>query len=467
MLKLYEFNDLNAQHSLAVLGSAFNVKIQREINGSYTLEFEIPFDSEVHENRIIKCEGQLFRIMKTSKLQAGADNLRIECQHVYNADAAAIHIQNIPDFIGKSPYEVLQYAFSNTPFTVLGDTDLAERGLVRMDYDGFLMDFFSMDKTTPFDVVNTIIENCGKGEIYIDNYNIALVEHIGNDTTVSLNVMQNMQEISIERDISGLITRLYPYGYEDLHIGTINDDYQYIDSPNIGIYGVREGYRDFSDYKTPEDIKNLALWQFDADNEERIDIPSVNITGKLVDLSKLAGYEFMKINLGDRITVIDGENRIKERVISLETYPYEPLLGSVSIGRVKRDLFFYLNQMSNLTKKYKKVATVSGKVMATAISGVVNADGIKLKDSSGTVTIMTDMIIMSDSLGTRFQCGVSNGNFVFLLTDKNGQSIYVSDDVTNIRGNVKADSLMIGNNTISVDTDGNLSVNGRKVVYET
>ena len=33
------------------------------------------------------------------------------------------------------------------------------------------------------------IENCGKGEIYIDNYNIALVERIGRDTDIRLSLI--------------------------------------------------------------------------------------------------------------------------------------------------------------------------------------------------------------------------------------------------------------------------------------
>ena len=49
-------------------------------------------------------------------------------------------------------------------------------GLKRVDYSGFKVDFFSMDKTNPYEAVKALIENCGKGEIYADNYKIALVE---------------------------------------------------------------------------------------------------------------------------------------------------------------------------------------------------------------------------------------------------------------------------------------------------
>ena len=469
MLKLFGYDDRDASDCLAVLNNAGDTKVMREINGAYTLEFTYPQDEKAElltVNRLVQCGGQLFRIMKIGRVSDGKMLLNIECSHVYNADAQAVHLQNVPDHIGKSPYEVLEYAFSGTPFTLLGDTELSDLGLTRVDADGFLIDFFSMDKTTPYEVMSTVIENCGKGEIYIDNYNIALVERIGRDTDIRLELSHNLQNVTVERDMTDLVTRLYPYGYDDLHIGSVNDGVQYIDSPNISLYGVRSGYRDYSDYKEPTDVKNRGLWEFDAENEERIDVPSVNISGKLIDISRLAEYgEFMKIELGDRVTVVDGDTKIEERVIRTEVYPYEPLMGEISIGRVKKDLFFYLNQMGKLNRRYGRVSTTGGKVSAKAISGVVSADGINVKDSEGNVTVLTDMIEMSDANGTRFVCGFSGSTFRFGVYDKNGAALYLSDDVMNIRGDISADSLKI--NGVSVTgSGGNLYIGDKKILTE-
>lgn len=454
----------------AVLNNASEVKVSREINGAYTLDFSCPYDEKakmIRVNMIIECEGQLFRIMSVEKQTEGTVKLNVEATHVYNADAQKIHLQSIPDFIGKAPYEVLKKAFENTPFTLLGDTELEELGLKRVDYDGFLIDFFAMDKTTPFEVMNTVIENCGKGEIYADNYNIALVERIGRDTKIKLSLDRNLENVSVERDASELITRLYPYGYEDLHIGSVNGGVQYIDSPNIAVYGVLEGFRDYSDYKNPTDVFNRGLWELDPENEERIDVPSVNVSGKLIDISRLAEYgELMKINIGDRVLVSDGDTEISERVIRLEAYPYEPLMGEISIGRVKKDLFFYLNQMGKLTRSYKRASTSGGKINARAISGTVSADGINVKSSDGTVSFLSDMITMSDSNGTRFVCGISGGEFTFAVYDKNGRSLYLSEDKMKIRGDITADTLKIGDNTVTSGGE-NIYINGKKILTGT
>ena len=467
MLKLFEYDGID--NCIAVLNGASEVKISREINGTYMLDFIIPCDEKselVKVNSIVECEGQLFRIMRVSRQSEGTLKTSVNCSHVYNADAQSVHLQNVPDFIGKAPYEVLQFAFADTPFTLLSDDELNALGLKRVDYDGFLIDFFSMDKTTPYEVMNTVIENCGKGEIYIDNYKIALVERIGNDTQIRLELSRNLQNVTVERDMSELVTRLYPYGHEDLHIGTVNGGVQYIDSPNVALYGIRGGFKDYSDYKSPTDVLNRGLWEFDAGNEERIDVPSINISGKLIDISKLDEFgDFMKINLGDKVTVVDGDTKIMERIIRIEKYPYEPLMGEVSIGRVKKDLFFYLNQMGKLSRRYKKVSTTGGKVNASAISGVVSADGVNVKDSGGSISVLTDGISMSDKNGTRFLCKVVNGVFSFDVYDKNGKAIYFSQDVMTIRGDIKADALSIGGVTVTVNGN-DLYINDKKILTE-
>ena len=140
-------------------------------------------------------------------------------------------------------------------------------------------------------------------------------------------------------------------------------------------------------------------------------------------------------------------------------------MGDVSIGRIKKDLFFYLNQMGKFGRNYKKASTTSGKVSAKAISGVISADGVNVKDTEGSVTVLTNMINMSDSNGTRFTCGISGGTFVFAVYDKNGKAIYLSDDVMTTRGDIKADTLSVGGVAVTA-SGGTLYIGGKKILTE-
>lgn len=380
MLRLFKYDAVNFNSGqTAFLGEASKIKVTREINGAHDLSFNHPACGEKAEmikpNMIVVCEGQAYRIMRTSR-QADAE-MTVECSHVYNADAPKFHLQNVPDMIGVKPVQVIQRVFLNSKFTLFSDSELEELGMRRVDYDGFKIDFFSEDKTNPYDVMKTLIESCGKGEIYTDNYKIALVECIGKDRGLRLSLGKNLGGLTVEKDVSDLVTRLYPYGYSDAHIGSVNGGIQYIESPNAAVYGIRSGYADYSEYKSPQTILERALWEFDSENEKRIDVPDINISGDLTDLSKLAVSDsFEAVDLGDKISVSDGNERFFERVIKIEKYPFEPERTAVSIGRVKKDLFFYLNQMGTLSGRYKKISTSNGRVNARCISGNVNVDGI-------------------------------------------------------------------------------------------
>lgn len=468
MLKITDSDKTSFSKGTA-LPDAYNVKVTHEINGTRMLEFSHPLNDKseiIDENKIVICEGQAYRIIKVVRSRGGKDVLDAECHHIYNADAPNFHIQNIPDMIGVNPVEVIETAFDGTPFSLISDSELDSLGMKRVDYDGFMIDFFSTDKTNPYDVVKAVIENCGKGEIYADNYKIALVEQIGKATNIRLDITKNMQNISVERDITDMVTRLYPYGKDDAHIGSVNSNVQYIESDNVSLYGLREGYRDYTDYSEPKKIKERALWEFDSANEDRIDVPCINITGTFTDIAKLCEYgEDEKVEIGDTVTVIDNGCEIKERVIKLEYYPYQSDSAVISVGRIKKDLFFYLDQMGTLTRRYSKVTTNSGKVKAASVSGVISNSSISIENSGGSLSIISDVMKIKNGSSVKAIIGNQNGKFTFTVVDNTGDSaMHIgTDGKMDFQGDLTADKITVGENVISVDTDGDLCLNGKKI----
>ena len=312
--------------------------------------------------------------------------ISVFASHVSRADARTVHIQNIPDMIGVPPRDVIERAAAGTCFRLLTDEELEKRGMEWVGADGFLIDFFSADKLNLFDAVENVRSCCGKGEIYADNYGIALVERIGRDSGVRLGIDRNMRGIEVERDVSDIVTRLYPYGKDDLHIGSVNGGRQYVDSADIALYGVREGYRDYGEFTEPEKLLARAEWELSANNPERLDAPRVNVSGSVIDLGKLAEYgDAEKLEIGDGVTVIDRGRAIYERVIRLERYPFEPSPTEITLGALKRDLFFYLSQMGRLGANYRRVSTADGRVRSDCISGEVRVGGIST-DAQGVST---------------------------------------------------------------------------------
>ena len=463
MLRLYS----ETEGAKSFLNNAYEVKVTHEINGDYSLSFNYPYDEKAEEisvNDLIICENQIFRIMRLSR--ENGMSLHAECLNIYNADAPRKHIQNIR-FAGALPRTIIGEAFRDTEFSVATDEELSLYGLEWVDNDGFKIDFESADKTTPYDVMQQIIENCGRGELFIDGYKIALVKRLcTSERIVSLDLTHNLQNVSVERDISDTVTRLYPYGKDDLHIGSVNGGVQYIDSANASVYGIREGYKEYSEYSTPTDVMNHALWEFDSQNRDRIDIPAINVSGTLADLSKLAqNGNIYALNLGDEVCIFDGKEKIYERVIKIEYYPYEPMETAVSIGRVKKDMFFYLNQMGALAKKYGSISTSTGKVNAQAIAGQISlTSDISGVSSTGDLKISGDVFEIKNSGNIKCRIGNSGGGFVFDIYNKSSADKAVSLDSDGLK--IYASAVKIGGCTVTADSGGNLLVNGKKIITE-
>ena len=487
-----------------VLNNAYNVKETRILNDTGSLEFDYPYDRKarlISQNMLVSVNGHIYEISRTTRNMNGADSLHVYGTPHFVYEAQKAFIPTIGDHIGKSSRVVLQAAVDiiskfkksvgeNCIFHIMTNAELSEKGMKWVADDELLIDFFSTDKTNLWDVIKTIIENLGRGEIFhettIDSNNnivcnIAIVERIGTDNGVRLRLEKNMQSISIERNVSDMITRLWAFGSDDLTVSSVNGGKAYIDSPNIEKYGVQEGYKDYSDYTSADKLYRNAKWEFDEDNEDRIDAPQLTISGKLIDLSKLAEYGAAeKLEIGDTVHVfdIDGTEYV-QRVIEYQAYPLEPKESNISIGHIRRDFFIGLWQTEQATKKHAKWQTANNSVNIRKVQGTVNTDRNKVQSDNKLLKIVGDLLTIKDTNNrVRVRLGNYNGEFVFIIYDKNKkQAIYLNEDGEGVfAGSIQTmkDCLiqgmlrvgMAGNNTKGIefygdsyqpDKDGNYS----------
>lgn len=487
-----------------VLNNAYNVKETRILNDTGSLEFDYPYDEKarlISQNMLVSVNNHIYEISRTTRNTSGTDTLHVYGTPHFVYEAQKAFIPTIGDHIGKSSRYVLKQAidiisdFKKTVgerciFHIMTDAELTAKGMKWVADDELLIDFFSTDKTNLWDVIKTIIENLGRGEIFhettIDSNNnivcnIAIVERIGTDNGVRLRLEKNMQSISIERNVSDMITRLWAFGSDDLTVSSVNGGKAYIDSPNIEKYGVQEGYKDYSDYTSAAKLYRNAKWEFDEDNEDRIDVPQLTISGKLIDLSKLAEYGAAeKLEIGDTVHVfdIDGTEYV-QRVIEYQAYPLEPKESNISIGHIRRDFFIGLWQTEKATKKHSKWQTANNSVNIRKVQGTVNTDRNEVQSDNKLLKIVGDLLTIKDTDNrVRVRLGNYNDEFVFIIYDKNKkQAIYLNEDGEGVfAGSIQTmkDCLiqgmlrvgMAGNNTKGIefygdsyqpDKDGNYS----------
>lgn len=438
-----------------VLNCAYNVKETRILNDTGSIEFDYPYDEKarlISQNMLVSVNGHIYEISRTTRNMNGADSLHVYGTPHFVYEAQKAFIPTIGDHIGKSSRYVLKQAIDiiskfkksvgeKCIFHIMTNAELSEKGMKWVADDELLIDFFSTDKTNLWDVIKTIIENLGRGEIFhettIDSNNnivcnIAIVERIGKDNGVRLRLEKNMQSISIERNVSDMITRLWAFGSDDLTVSSVNGGKAYIDSPNIEKYGVQEGYKDYSDYTSADKLYRNAKWEFDEDNEDRIDVPQLTISGKLIDLSKLAEYGAAeKLEIGDTVHVfdIDGTEYV-QRVIEYQAYPLEPKESNISIGHIRRDFFIGLWQTEQATKKHSKWQTANNSVNIRKVQGTVNTDRNEVQSDNKLLKIVGDLLTIKDTNNrVRVRLGNYNDEFVFIIYDKkNNQAVYLNEN---------------------------------------
>lgn len=479
--KLHEYNAVKFDEGcLAYLGKAENVAVTENLQQPHTLSFEYPMNDEkaelIQENRIVSVEGQAYRLTEVTREYSGLRMLKAKAERVFFIDARFHHIPTIGNdtdsskkTIGVDPYVVIREAVKGTKFELIPDDELAEMGMTRIGKDGVKIDFFPTDKINTYDVITSVIEAIGYGEIYVDNYRIAVVERIGNDNGVRLSLKKNLTRLSVQRSIQELATRIYAYGADDLPITSVNKGLPYIDSPEgIAKYGIVEGYKDYSDYTEPEKVLAHAKWDLmGEDNDYRLDRPQLTITGDVVDLSKLAEYgDFYKIALGDTVRVYEDKIEHRERIINITYYPYSAKQPVVTIGvPTLRNMFYAAWQKGKLFKVIQKNRGRDNKLKTTYFTGTLNSTQNPVRSENKQLLLDGDLLYINDGSGKRrIDMGNLNKEFVFNLYDEDGNPVIHFDE----HGNMIVTGTMRGG-SIESDTDINVTKDakiGRRIILQ-
>lgn len=344
---------------LGFIQNARDVCITKNIAGDLKLEFVLHCAdakrSICNPENICVADGQRFRI-KT------VDADRVSAVGIYQ-DAAFRHIQRIDDMIGKSPYEIMEKIFAGTPVHVMSE---AEAHILGMEWVDDLTDFFCVSKVTPLGAMQNLTETLEKYrhhcEIYADNDRIALVKQIGADRGARLDTAYNAKEIKVKRDTTEILTRVYPYGKDDLHIGSVNNNVQYLDSPNYSTWQ-REGYQDFDEIEEPDELKTAGQWLFSENNPDRIDVPKYSVT------VEYAQRKDREIRLGDIVTLVDREFHLttKQRVTEVKIYPFEPNRNAVTIGNPPKTFSETFRGIANTAVKYENTTNARGDVKISCV----------------------------------------------------------------------------------------------------
>jgi len=205
-------------NGLGVLSEALSCIINEELNGDYSLELEYPANSKkskyLEEWNIIKADGQLFRIYKVEKNSDGRNITKVWAKHIF--------------------YDLSYYFIENMKAENCSVKTALEKSLVgeliavyTVDSDIITANSISVVEKNPVEAIFSIIDIWECGELKRDNFDIRILNSMGEDAGVLIAQGKNIVGLKFNVDTTSVVTKLYPVGKDGIKLTE-----KYINVPN-------------------------------------------------------------------------------------------------------------------------------------------------------------------------------------------------------------------------------------------
>ena len=416
---LYESTETIFTHNGIRVLKPLQCTINRNlVDYTYDLDMVYPIDDtgywkDIIEDRIIKANGQLFRIVHTDK--SVIDNsITIYAKHIF-FDLQKNFIEDT-NVVVKNGNIALAQLLDATSFqhNFTGYSDIAKQNNFRCVRQNVL-DALLGDQDASF------INRWG-GEFDVDNFNIKMVNQVGSDKGYKIKYGRNLTGLNFRTDYTNIITRIRPVGFDGIDLG----DNNYVDSSNINNYSmpiIREmkyehvKWSGSPNYEAPDEndeddnsvvfddlelaraeLRRLASLEF---TENEVDLPEINCEVNFIELSNTEEYaqfrNLEKISLGDIVTIEHKplDINIKARCVS---YVYDCLkqqYESIEIGHHQKNFF---RETLNTNKKMENNDfDISEEIQSVYVQAISKMTEMMNNSMNGYVVLTNSEILIMDS----------------------------------------------------------------------
>ena len=373
-------------NGLGFLKDCLSASVTHEINGTYELNFEYPLNTNMTdylvEDNIVKCNvgNENYQLFRIKYIQKTFKTIKVNALHIFY-DLAANFVEDC------APTSLNAASFGNW---VLERTTVTNKFKFISSLSGLKSARYV--RRNPVECFMGSIENSMlslfNAEIIRDNFNIEIVDRIGNDNNVKLSIRKNIKEINISIDSSSIYTKVMPVGYNGLLLPE-----KYVDSPLIDNYVFPKVCKySFDNIKYEENAEDSYTTLDDAYEalrvatnelyEKGLDKPTINVKIDWVELSKTKEYYekyyyLEKIDLGDTVHAdllgLTYSARITKTIYNVLT----DKIDSFEVGSIKNTINSTLNLVKEETAKANPVDTLikaredATKLITSAMGGFV------------------------------------------------------------------------------------------------
>ena len=432
-------------------------KIHKEDNGAYYLDLEtnLSYVNDIVQDKIIVAPSpngeQAFRIGNVEKTKS---KLKSKCYHIYyDSENYLISDRYVVDKDCNDALDHLNSATDNTsPFKTISNITT--------------INSFRCVRKSLYEAINTIIERWG-GHLVRDNWNIQIMDKIGQDNGVTVRYAKNLKDITCTENWDNVVTKILPVGKD----GILLDNLYIVSETQYGIPYTktisfeqdleREDYS--SDEAYTQALKNDLQIQAQAYLDEHC-IPELNYTLK-ANIDKVT-------DIGDTIEVQD-ERLNLDIMTNIIAYDYDCILGQyteLEFGNFKKKLS---NLMGNISSSTQQQIQSNNDVIQVAFNESLQQAQDKIMGVLGSSYVIydADKILVVDTLpkeDARNVIMISSGGIGFSSTGISGtfRSAWTIDNILNME-NINVINLtasLIKGGTLKLGS--NLNQNGQLEIYD-
>lgn len=457
MIKLFNSTDTSYVTNGDKIIIPTKAKIHKEDNGAYYLDLEtnLSYVNDIVQDKIIVAptpQGeQAFRIGNVEKTKS---KLKSKCYHIYyDSENYLISDSYVVDKDCNDALDHLNSATDNTsPFKTTSNITT--------------INSFRCVRKSLYEAINTIIERWG-GHLVRDNWNIQIMDKIGQDNGVTVRYAKNLKDITCTENWDNVVTKILPVGKD----GILLDNLYIVSETQYGIPYTktisfeqdleREDYS--SDEAYTQALKNDLQIQAQAYLDEHC-IPELNYTLK-ANIDKVT-------DIGDTIEVQD-ERLNLDIMTNIIAYDYDCILGQyteLEFGNFKKKLS---NLMGNISSSTQQQIQSNNDVIQVAFNESLQQAQDKIMGVLGSSYVIydADKILVVDTLpkeDARNVIMISSGGIGFSSTGISGtfRSAWTIDNILNME-NINVINLtasLIKGGTLKLGS--NLNQNGQLEIYD-
>lgn len=459
MIKIFSAADTDfTSNGEVVISNATKANVRKADNGDYYLDFECGLeyvDYIVANNIIVAPTPQGDQAFRITSFDATRKKITAKAWHIFYDSANYLIADSY--VVDKNCNDALDHLNGATdtqsPFTTLSNVQT--------------IDSYRCVRTSLQNAISVLLERWG-GHLVRDNWNIKIMNSIGQDNGVTIQYKKNLKEITAKYDWSNVVTKLLPVGYDGILLDEI---YIYSDTqysiPYTKTVSFEQGdinQEDYEDATAYQDALKVDLFNQATAYVAQNCVPAVTYTLK-ANIEKIT-------DVGDVVQVYDQRLGLNLDA-AVTAFNYDCILGKyteIEFGSIGQSLS---NLMSNVTSQVNTALAENNVEMTVQLNAAIEAAEEQIWSALGSSYCIYsgDQIMIVDALPAENAVNcirINSAGIAFSQTGINGTftSAWTIDGTLNMAAinviNLTADLIKGG----TLKLGSNLNAFGSLEIYD-